>query len=522
MTRRLPPDVPERDFVTALAAIGDVLGESWVLDGETADLTTYHDPFAILDTDCFLPSAAVLPGCVEDVQAIVRIACDVGLPLSPVSTGRNLGYGGAAPRLTGAVVVDMRRMNRILEVSEKFGYALVEPGVTYFDLYEQLRERDSRLWLDVPDLGWGSIIGNTLERGVGYTPHGDHLSIQCGMEVVLADGDVVRTGMGALPRNNTWQLFKYGYGPYLDPMFTQSNFGIVTKMGIWLMPRPPGYRAYMVTLPREEDLEPSVELLRELRMSQVIQNVPTLRSLLLDAAAVGSRASFHSGDGPVPTSVARQIMADQAIGMWNLYGAVHGVPSAISASLSLIEDAFRQIPDARFHLSGEHDSPVLAARARIMAGEPNLETLRILQWVSNGGHIDFAPVAPATGVDAMRQYEMVKLRCHEYGKDYMGTFIVGRRELHHVCLMLFDTACAKDRQRTYELCSVLIREAAEAGYGEYRVHPALMDQVAATFDYNRMSLLRLSERIKDALDPVGILAPGKQGIWPRRLRGRSL
>lgn len=520
MVRKLPPGLNERDLAEAAKAFRGVVGDKWLLT-EATDLLSYRDPFPIFDADHFVPSAAILPGSVEEVQAIVKIANDFKVPLSPLSTGKNLGYGGAAPRLPGAVVLDMKRMNRILEVNDKFGYALVEPGVSYFDLYNYLTDRDIKFWVDVPDLGWGSIIGNTLERGVGYTPYGDHLSIQCGMEIVLADGDVVRTGMGALPNNNTWQLFKYGYGPYYDPMFTQSNFGIITKMGVWLMPEPAGYKAYMITLPREEDLEQFVEILRPLRMNQTIQNVPTLRNLFLDAAAVGNRNSYYAGNGPIPDSVARRIMEDQKIGMWNFYGALYGPPSVMDTTWSIIRDAFSGIPGAKFYFAGEHDSPVLATRAKIMAGQPNLETLNILQWVDNCGHIDFAPVSPATGTDAMKQYVMVRDRCHEFARDYMGTFIVGRREMHHICLMFFDSTDPQDKRSTYELCDVLIREAGKLGYGEYRVHPAFMDQIAATFNYNDNALLRLSEKVKDALDPNGILAPGKQGIWPKHLRGRE-
>jgi hypothetical protein len=78
--------------------------------------------------------------------------------------------------------------------------------------------------------GGGSIIGNTLDRGVGYTPYGDHFGMHCGLEIVLANGEVMRTGMGALPGSNTWQLFPYGFGPFADGLFTQSNYGIITKM----------------------------------------------------------------------------------------------------------------------------------------------------------------------------------------------------------------------------------------------------------------------------------------------------
>ena len=59
--------------------------------------------------------------------------------------------------------------------------------------------------LDCPDLGWGSVVGNTLDRGFGYTPYGDHFMWQTGMEVVLPQGEVMRTGMGAVPGSNTWR-----------------------------------------------------------------------------------------------------------------------------------------------------------------------------------------------------------------------------------------------------------------------------------------------------------------------------
>jgi hypothetical protein len=81
-------------------------------------------------------------------------------------------------------------------------------------------------------IGGGSVIGNTVDRGVGYTPYGDHFGMHCGFEIVLPNGEVMRTGMGAMPGSNTWQLFPYGFGPYADGLFTQSNFGIVTKMVI--------------------------------------------------------------------------------------------------------------------------------------------------------------------------------------------------------------------------------------------------------------------------------------------------
>lgn len=99
-------------------------------------------------------------------------------------------------------------MNRIIEVNEDYAYAIVEPGVSFFDLYNYVQEKKLALWPSCPAIGWGSVLGNTLERGFGYTPNGEHSQQQCGMEVVLPNGETLRTGMGAMEGSKTFALFK--------------------------------------------------------------------------------------------------------------------------------------------------------------------------------------------------------------------------------------------------------------------------------------------------------------------------
>jgi hypothetical protein len=160
-----------------------------------------------------------------------------------------------------------------------------------------------------------------------------------GMEVVLPNGELMRTGMGALPdpkrpetmglkpEDQPWtktaQLFNYGFGPYVDGLFSQSNLGIVTKMGMWLMQNPGGYQSYLITLPREEDLRQAVDIIRPLRLGMALQNVPTIRHILLDAAVQGSKDKYTDKTAPLSDEELDHIAKQLNLGRWNFYGALY-------------------------------------------------------------------------------------------------------------------------------------------------------------------------------------------------------
>lgn len=84
-----------------------------------------------------------------------------------VLTVLNDSYGGPAPVVSGSIALDLHRMNRILEVNDEFHYAVVEPGVTWTDLYNYCVENKKKVWPSTPSLGWGSVIGN-----VGHSEDG--------------------------------------------------------------------------------------------------------------------------------------------------------------------------------------------------------------------------------------------------------------------------------------------------------------------------------------------------------------
>src|SRR5690242_2557318 len=199
--------------------------------------------------------AIVRPANRAEVQECLRVANRFQVPVYPVSSGKNWGYGSRVAPVSGCLLLELGRMNRILDFSEQLAYVTVEPGVTQAQLYDFLRARGSALWMDAtgasPDC---SLIGNALDRGFGHTPYGDHFANSCGLEVVLASGEVVETGFSRFPAAKAAPLYRWGVGPSLDGLFSQSNFGVVTRMTVWLMPAPEYFQAYYFTVERGEDL----------------------------------------------------------------------------------------------------------------------------------------------------------------------------------------------------------------------------------------------------------------------------
>jgi len=100
-----------------------------------------HDAYHILDQEEMVCSAVTYPASTSDVQEIVRWANEFKIPIYPISMGRNLGYGGSAPNVPGSVVVDLgRHMNKILRIDGDNASCMVEPGVSYFKLYEEIQK----------------------------------------------------------------------------------------------------------------------------------------------------------------------------------------------------------------------------------------------------------------------------------------------------------------------------------------------------------------------------------------------
>jgi len=521
---RTPPGVTSADFSAALEQFEQVLGKDWVFTSDD-DIDTYRDAYSPVwhEEEEPIPSGAVAPDGVEQVQAVLRIANRYKIPLWTVSTGKNLGYGGSAPLLSGSVVLDLKRMNRVLEVNDKNHYALVEPGVSYFDLYRYIRERNLKAWIDPPDPGWGSPMGNSLERGGGRTPMHDHFAAVCGMEVVLANGEVIRTGMGALPGSKTWQQYKYGFGPYVDGMFSQSNFGVVTKMGVWLLPEPEACISGTVMVAKHDDLYPMIEIFANLVASGTVQATTQVTSPLAYVPANPELTAIRSS-GSVKDL--EEYGARHNIAYWSLPLPFYGPAKVVAAQWEYVKEKFSVIQGVRFEDGPSYRFPLSDDQVAKIAdpvpyGIPSLQMFGVIGSHAVG-HLGFSPIIPMTGEAVVESQQVFEKVYRDLGSPggaaaSFPVFWYFGRALVNIYLFPIVRDIEKNRQ-TRAIYRRLIKECAERGWGEYRTHTTFMGDIANTYSFNNHALLHLHETIKDAVDPNGILSPGKNGIWPKRMR----
>lgn len=548
---KIPPGVSASDFAAAIKQFEDAVGKEWVFTSDE-DVALYRDAYSPFmgEPEERMASAAVAPDNVEEVQKVVRIANQYKIPIYPVSTGKNLGYGGSAPVLSGSVVLDLKRMNRILEVNERNAYALVEPGVSYFDLYRYIQEKGLKLWVDVPDPGWGSPVGNALDRGGGYLmpQYRNHFDSHCGMEIVLANGEIMRTGMGALPGSQTWQEYKSGFGPWVDGMFSQSNFGVVTKMGFWLMPEPDSYLSGTVIAPRHDDLIPLVRILTYLEDTRVTNGFPDLGSPLLGIPMLSDFAArFESGGTPferpqepeltdliakgggLATSALDDYALRKGLGYWSCRLSFYGAPKANAANWAFAKEKFSEISGVKFEEGESYKLPLTAEQRekvhKPQFGIPSLAMFSIgARSATNpqpaNGHLWFSPIIPRTGEAIFEANRVFAAAAKEFGLPFLS-FNLPSTYWERAFIFIFAFPVTRDvefNKRNRAAFGKLIQVAAEHGWGEYRTAPAFQDAIMNTYSYNNHALLRFHETVKDAVDPNGILSAGRYGIWPKHIR----
>ena len=557
-----PPGVNETDFRAALGKFSRIVGSEWVFV-EKEDTDLYRDAYSPRwgENNDLTASAAVAPTSTKQVQAIMKVCNEYRVPIFAFSTGKNLGYGGAAPIYNNSVVLDLKRMNRIIEVNDKKHYAIVEPGVTLFDLYRHIQEKGYKLSMEMMDPAWGSVIGNALDHGCAHTTTWgrDRFHDQCGMEVVLPTGDVVRTGMGAMANATNSAEFHYGFGPHLDGIFSQSNFGVVTQMGVHLRPEHEAYRSGMIYVPKFDDLQALIDVECEVTHSGIANGMTHFGSPVQGppmGAPPDQMMAFQQNKalmsilgvkGRPDSAKLEKYAQDNKIGFWSADIKFHGPEKVIAAQWEHCKEKFLEIPGAwvedhgpvvTFPISREQEAQLNTSghAEKVHLGIPSLHRFAMQAFfndllstpeATSAGHLFFAPIIPKDAASVLKAqevfYEAMMDLGHPQPPGHFGRMPLGWYHRSFIYLVAFNvTRNQKVNATEVKIYRDMIKLAAEHGWGEYRTHALFQDDVMGVYDWNDGALLKLHNTIKDALDPNGILAAGKSGIWPKHLRDQNI
>ncbi len=222
------------------------------------------------------PDAVVLPESTEEVSLLLQYASSRGVPVTPRGAGSGLS-GGCTP-LHGGIVLDMKRMHRILEINRGNMSARVEAGVVLADFHRAVEGQGLFYPPNPQSMSVCTLGGNVATRacgprGVKYGSTADYL---LGLEAVLPDGSVIRPG-GMTARNSA------GYD--LTHLFagSEGTLGVITQVNLRLLALPPEHRTGVIVCETTEQAARIVsEVIAGGTLPAMIEYLPQLAALAMN------------------------------------------------------------------------------------------------------------------------------------------------------------------------------------------------------------------------------------------------
>jgi len=534
-------ELPPQNLPSAIVAWQALLGNEHVLT-QDSDLMPFQTATFSTQSQVL---AVIRPKNSQQVSEAMKVANQYKIPIYPISTGQNWGYGSSVPPGDNNVIMQLSGMHAISDFSEELAHITIEPGVTQQQLYQFLQTNNSSLWMDATGSSpQCSIIGNTMERGFGHTPYGDHFNHVCSLEVVLPTGEIIHTGFSKFDNAHAHKTYKWGVGSYIDGLFTQSNLGIVTKLTLWLMPAPEYFQAFYIMIEDDSELEDLIETLRPLRLNGTIKSTVHIGN---DYKVLSSVARFpwHLTDGQakLDQAIVNQLAKEWDFGAWNVSGALYGTKLEVKSAREKITAAFKHkvkrirfLDDNMLGLAQKFQHPykwltkldlpqllkVMVPVHGLKKGIPTPDIIASTFWrktqpVPRQPHPDrdrcgliwCAPVAPTTGEHARNMVNIIEQTVAKYGfEPLISMSMINERSLDNVISIIYDRDIEGQDELAQQCHQELLTRFSQDGYFPYRLSIDAMNILQQT----EPSYLVLQAKIKQALDPNNILAPGRYEV----------
>lgn len=486
-------------FLAALDAIGIAASRP---GREESQAATFPWPARAL--------AIVSPATAAEAARAVAIAGETGMPIHPLSRGRNWGLGSRLP-VGDAAVLDLSRLDAILDIDMGNGTARIEPGVTFAQLQARLKSDGLRYHL--PSFGGptdASVLANALERGDGAGPMGDRHAALFDLDIALSTGERIRTGHAGFGGGIAGRLHGRPAGPLIEGLFSQSSLGVVLSGRVALNPTLTHAGALLVEIETESAFDLALSVLRRLVESGVLNAYDV--AIWNGAKRLSSLHRGRDALSSVPQGVAgwglSLIVASDHRELFEARVAVIRRSFAgLASGIETMEDRTESGERLETFLTGFSHGGNLASLYAAKAGpidEP-LDPDR-----DGCGFLWLCPVLPFSG-EALREVEA--LLAEAVGErpffPAIGAQAVSGRALHGYVSLAWDRADSEADDAALALYRQVAAALAGRGYHPFRLgHPGLRQlQPEEAYD-------AVLQRLAQALDPAGIMAPGR--VVPRR------
>lgn len=417
------------------------------------------------------PEYVVMPATVEEVQAIIRLANREKIAVVP--KGGGLSLTGLVIPQKGGILLDMKKMDRILEVNERGSYAIVEGGTTHGALKSYLLKNYPHLRHSIPDSPpIATVVANAVIHGQGRLTQqrGFNSDMVCGLEVVLPTGEICKIGSCAI--SDYW-FSKGPPMPDLSSLFFGwfGTTGVITKMAVKLYPCKK-YRDALLFLTDKSELVPDI-MLRLARTEMIEDLVVTAQPIPLRYSGNYYILFYITGDSEEELTFKQKMC-------WNA-----------------LWDYFESRDGGFVSLVPEMKAPMLSM--------PSKDTTRFAD-VSKGGGFEYSgPIAP------IEKYPIFVKKLKDLADKYNLFYSSAARMIDGGHSMMFSFSYTFNRAdtQTMKRAKEALDEAAEFALenGGVMWKPNL-DEQKMTMKKMDPNTLDLMMKVKKLLDPNGIMNPG--------------
>ena len=320
---------------------------------------------------------------------------------------------------------------------------------------------------------------------MGFVPKGIHHEEMCGLEVVLANGDVVRTGQFAMTTSPSAHLTKLSFGPSVEGLFLQSNLGVVTKLSLFLTPQPQAYMACTFDMPRLEDIETIVDVFGAMRRNDTLPHGVYVFSIVEWTAIFGKRSDWWDKPGPIPDWRIEEIQKELDSGFWTVKFGLYGAKNLIQAQYDEIQRVVeKEAPAGRLKnvLFAGEDGGLLEATTvpqtygGMFVGVPSMWSIPMVSFYNPkdgggvGAHGAYSPIVPLDGKTMLGWVRAAKEVYESHGFDLLCDFFMQERHAVFVCMLCFDKTNQEQRKGVENIFHGLFEEGKKRGFAKYRAH----------------------------------------------------